>query len=82
MTTDLTEQNADHTAPNPVFTAMIAVNELDRAGLTRRPRQAVWDRPTLANPAPVTGTPHGLDIVPSAAEMMRWKLRRKHESSQ
>jgi hypothetical protein len=33
----------------------------------------------LKNPAPVTGKPQGLAIIPVAAEMLRWKLRRKHD---
>ena len=28
--------------PNPVFTAMIAVNELEEAGLTGRPSETTW----------------------------------------
>jgi glyoxylase-like metal-dependent hydrolase (beta-lactamase superfamily II) len=76
LTEDLQQHSADHTAPNPVFTAMIAVNELTEAGLIRRQRGESWDRPTLANPAPVTAKPHGLAVLPAAAEMLRWKLRR------
>ena len=68
--------SADHAAPNPVFAAMIAVNELREAGLVRRQREGSWDRPTLTNPAPVSAKPHGLAMVPAAAEMLRWKLRR------
>ena len=42
--------------PNPVFTAMIAVNELEEAGLTGRPSETTWTSGT-ENPAPVTGNP-------------------------
>jgi len=73
---DLKERSADHTAPNPVFTAMIAVNELKEAGLVRRQREQSWDRPKLTNPAPVSAKPQGLAMLPAAAEMLRWKLRR------
>jgi glyoxylase-like metal-dependent hydrolase (beta-lactamase superfamily II) len=79
LTEDLTAQSGGDDAPNPVFTAMIAVNELKEAGLVRRPRDGQWDRPVLKNPAPVTGKPQGLAIIPAAAEMVRWKLRRKHD---
>ena len=78
LTDEIKKISDDDAAPNPVFTAMIAVNELEEAGLTRRPREATWNRPTLTNPAPVTGKPQGLAIVPAAAEMLRWKLRRRH----
>ena len=47
LTDDLKKRSDDHVAPNPVFTAMIAVNELDEAGLTRRPSETTWDRPAL-----------------------------------
>jgi glyoxylase-like metal-dependent hydrolase (beta-lactamase superfamily II) len=79
LTDDLKSHSDDNAAPNPVFTAMIAVNELEEAGLTRRSKHTTWDRPALKNPAPVTGKPQGLDIIPAAAEMIRWKLRRKHD---
>ena len=55
---------------------MLAVNELKEAGLVRRQREESWDRPALTNPAPVTAKPHGLAMLPAAAEMLRWKLRR------
>lgn len=76
LTASLEQHSADHSAPNPVFTAMIAVNELTEAGLVRRQRGETWERPTLINPAPVTAKPHGLAVIPAAAEMLRWKLRR------
>ena len=79
LTEDLKAQSAGDDPPNPVFTAMIAVNELKEAGLVRRPRENLWDRPVLKNPAPVTGKPQGLAIIPAAAGMLRWKLRRKHD---
>jgi glyoxylase-like metal-dependent hydrolase (beta-lactamase superfamily II) len=47
LTDDLKKRSDDHVAPNPVFTAMIAVNELDEAGLTRRPSETTRDRPAL-----------------------------------
>jgi hypothetical protein len=55
---------------------MIAVNELKEAGLVRQGRAESWNRPKLTNPAPVDAKPHGLAILPAAAEMLRWKLRR------
>jgi glyoxylase-like metal-dependent hydrolase (beta-lactamase superfamily II) len=79
LTDDLKAHSAGDDPPNPVFTAMIAVNELKEAGLVRRPREDRWDRPILTNPAPVTGKPQGLAIIPAAAEMLRWKLRRQHD---
>ncbi len=76
LTKGLEQHSADHAAPNAVFTAMLAVNELKEAGLVRRQREESWDRPALTNPAPVTAKPHGLAMLPAAAEMLRWKLRR------
>lgn len=76
LTANLRASAADGAAPNPVFTAMVAVNELEQAGLVRRKRDTRWDRPTLTNPVPVTGKPQGLAVLPAAAEMLRWKLRR------
>ncbi|MET0965523.1 MAG: MBL fold metallo-hydrolase [Nakamurella sp.] len=76
LTESFKEHSADHTAPNPVFTAMLAVNELKEAGLVRQGRSETWTRPKLTNPAPVEAKPHGLAVLPAAAEMLRWKLRR------
>lgn len=77
LTADLRAADADHRTPNPTFTAMVAVNELDQAGLVRRKRETRWDRPALTNPAPVSGKPEGLAMLPAAAEMLRWKLRHR-----
>jgi glyoxylase-like metal-dependent hydrolase (beta-lactamase superfamily II) len=76
LTERFNEHSADHTAPNPVFTAMLAVNELTEAGLVRQGGATSWNRPKLTNPAPVAAKPHGLAMLPAAAEMLRWKLRR------
>jgi hypothetical protein len=63
--------------PNPMFSAMMAINELAEVGL--RPQgtgiNAPWGRPALAEPVPPSGTPHGLALIPAAAAMLRWKLR-------
>ncbi len=77
LTAKLRGPDGDHAAPNPVFTAMIAVNELEQAGLVRRKRDTRWERPALTDPEPVTGKPQGLAVVPAAAEMLRWKLHRR-----
>jgi len=61
--------------PNPLFTAMMALNQLREIGLvpveghTDKPRQ----RTDLVTPTVPTGRPHGLAIVPAAAEMIEWK---------
>jgi glyoxylase-like metal-dependent hydrolase (beta-lactamase superfamily II) len=65
--------------PNPMFTGMMAVNQLGEIGL--RPEgsatDAPWSRPTLVNPAPVAGMPRGLALVPAAVAMLRWKLGKR-----
>src|ERR1700712_107340 len=61
--------------PNPIFTAMLAVNELKEAGLVRQGRSETWNRPKLTNPAPNDAKLHGLAMLPAAAEMLRWQLR-------
>ena len=62
--------------PNPIFTGMMAVNQLGELGL--RPDgehdDAAWSRPALVDPEPVAGMPHGLAVLPAAAAMLRWKL--------
>ena len=62
--------------PNPIFTGMMAVNQLGELGL--RPdgkhEDAAWSRPALVDPEPVSGMPHGLAVLPAAAAMLRWKL--------
>jgi hypothetical protein len=65
--------------PNPMFTGMMAVNQLGEIGL--RPEgpatDAPWSRPTLVNPAPVAGMPRGLALVPAAVAMLRWQLGKR-----
>ena len=67
--------------PNPLFTAMMAVNQLAEIGL--RPGgtavDAPWSRPALVNPAPVAGMPRGLALLPAAVAMLRWKLRKRDQ---
>ncbi|MDT7554557.1 MAG: hypothetical protein QOI16_3093 [Pseudonocardiales bacterium] len=67
--------------PNPLFTGMMAVNQLAEIGL--RPDGtavgASWSRPTLANPAPVAGMPRGLALLPAAVAMLRWKLQKRDQ---
>ena len=64
--------------PNPLFTAMMALNQLREIGLmpaeghTDKP----WQRPDLVTPTVPDGRPHGLALVPAAAEMIEWKLRK------
>jgi len=62
--------------PNPIFTGMMAVNQLGELGL--RPdgkhEDATWSRPALVDPEPVSGMPHGLAVLAAAAAMLRWKL--------
>jgi hypothetical protein len=66
-------------APNPVFTGMMTVNILAEIGL--RPAHGhddqPWSRPAPTNPEPVAGMPHGLALLPAAAAMAGWKLRRR-----
>ncbi|MHC1560152.1 MBL fold metallo-hydrolase [Actinomycetospora sp. C-140] len=63
--------------PNPVFSGMMAVNMLGELGL--RPAggrtDEPWSRPSLADPEPVSGMPHGVALLPAAAAMVGWKLR-------
>lgn len=63
--------------PNPIFTGMMSLNQLEAIGL--RPESgrddAPWSRPELNDPAPVEGLPHGLALLPAAAAMAGWKLR-------
>jgi glyoxylase-like metal-dependent hydrolase (beta-lactamase superfamily II) len=65
--------------PNPMFTGMMAVNQLAEIGL--RPDGtaigASWSRPALVNPAPVAGMPRGLALLPAAVAMLRWKLQKR-----
>jgi glyoxylase-like metal-dependent hydrolase (beta-lactamase superfamily II) len=63
--------------PNPLFTGLVAVNQLGELGLRPDGRHAdsTWSRPALEDPAPVAGVPHGLAVLPAAAAMLRWKLR-------
>ena len=65
--------------PNPMFTGMMAVNQLAEIGL-RPDGTAVggsWSRPALENPAPVAGMPRGLALLPAAVAMLRWKLQKR-----
>lgn len=64
---------------NPMFTGMMAVNQLGEIGLrpdSSRPG-ATWSRPEMTDPAPVAGMPRGLAMVPAAVAMLRWKLQRR-----
>lgn len=64
--------------PNPMFMAMMAVNNLAEIGLfpTEDRAGAPWSRPELVDP-PVSGMPHGLGLIPAAAEMLQWKLQKR-----
>lgn len=65
--------------PNPMFTGMMAVNQLAEIGL-RPDGTSVggsWSRPALENPAPVAGMPRGLALLPAAVAMLRWKLQKR-----
>ena len=65
--------------PNPMFTGMMAVNQLAEIGL--RPvadrTGSPWSRPSLVDPTPVSGMPRGLALVPAAVAMLGWKLRKR-----
>jgi glyoxylase-like metal-dependent hydrolase (beta-lactamase superfamily II) len=65
--------------PNPMFTGMMAVNQLREIGLRPAgPRgDGPWSRPPLADPAPVAGMPRGLALLPAAVAMLRWKLQKR-----
>ena len=65
--------------PSPMFTAMMAVNQLVEIGLRPDgPRSgAKWSRPTLVDPPVVAGMPRGLALVPAAVAMLRWKLQKR-----
>ena len=62
--------------PNPIFTGMMAVNQLGELGLRPDGEQedAAWSRPALVDPEPVSGMPRGRAVLPAAAAMLRWKL--------
>ncbi len=64
--------------PNPTFTAMMALNHLTEIGLVRMHDRSDsdWQRPVLQNPATPSGRPHGMGLIPAAAEMASWKLRK------
>ena len=49
----------------------------DRPAPRRYGSGASWSRPALTNPAPVSGMPHGLALLPAAVEMLHWKLQKK-----
>jgi glyoxylase-like metal-dependent hydrolase (beta-lactamase superfamily II) len=75
----VTELGVGGANPNPMFTGMMAVNQLAEIGLRPDGSEsgASWSRPALTNPAPVAGMPHGLALVPAAVAMLRWKLQKK-----
>jgi hypothetical protein len=75
----VTELGVGGANPNPMFTGMMAVNQLAEIGLRPDGSEsgASWSRPALANPAPVAGMPRGLALVPAAVAMLRWKLQKK-----
>lgn len=64
--------------PNPMFTAMMALHQLEEIGLSKAAERADsdWRRPDLVNPAVPDARPHGLAMIPAAAEMAAWKLRK------
>lgn len=78
FTEHLASSGATAANPNPVFTAMTAVNVLAAVGLRRPERGHIWSRETLSNPEPVSGRPTGLAQIPAAVELMSWKLRTRH----
>ena len=75
----VTELGVGGANPNPMFTGMMAVNQLAEIGLRPDGSEsgASWSRPALTNPAPVAGMPRGLALVPAAVAMLRWKLQKK-----
>ena len=64
--------------PNPMFTAMMALNQLAEIGLARNGSHSDsdWRRPDLVTPEVAEAKPHGLALIPAAAEMVAWKLRK------
>lgn len=63
---------------NPMFTAMMALNQLQEIGLVPDGGHSdrVWQRKDLVIPSVPDGRPHGLALVPAAAMMIGWKLRK------
>lgn len=64
--------------PNPMFMAMVALNQLAEIGLAPRTghSDSDWQRPDLVTPTVPDGQPHSLALVPAAAEMVAWRLRK------
>lgn len=63
---------------NPMFTAMMALNQLQEIGLVADGAHSdrLWQRKDLVIPSVPDGRPHGLALVPAAAMMIGWKLRK------
>jgi len=64
--------------PNPMFTAMMALNHLAEIGLAPRARHSDsdWQRTDFVTPKVPAARPHGLALIPAAADMVAWKLRK------
>lgn len=64
--------------PNPMFMAMMALKQLAEIGLAPRTghSDSDWQRPDLVTPTTPDARPHGLALIPAAADMVAWKLRR------
>ena len=64
--------------PNPMFTAMMALNQPAEVGLSPvgGHSDSDWQRPDLVTPETPAAQPRGLALIPAAAEMVAWKLRK------
>ena len=77
-TAGMTKLDVGGANPNPMFTAMMALNQLAEIGLNPlNAPDSSWQRTDLVTPAVPAGRPHGLAMIPAAAEMVAWKLRKR-----